>query len=167
MTWRVLGIDPGLSQTGWGIVDASGTRITHIAHGTIRTTPDTKPELRLLILHRELEKLITEYGPRTMGIETLFFTKNISSAIPVAQARGVTMLAAAEASIEVGEYSPLNIKQSVTGEGGAEKSQVQEMIRLILGLSEIPRPDHAADALAAAVCHVNHRSVWSTASAVS
>jgi crossover junction endodeoxyribonuclease RuvC len=101
-----------------------------------------------------------------MGIETLFFTKNISSALPVAQARGVVLLAAGEKGLAVGEYSPVTIKQSVVGAGGAAKAQVQEMVRILLGLQDIPEPDHAADALAAAITFIHHGSLWSTVSAV-
>ncbi|RKX97649.1 MAG: crossover junction endodeoxyribonuclease RuvC, partial [Spirochaetes bacterium] len=106
------------------------------------------------------------FKPSGMGIETLFFKKNISSALPVAQARGVVLLAAAEQGIAVGEYSPVTIKQSVVGAGGAAKIQVQEMVRLLLGLQDIPKPDHAADALAAAITFIHHGSLWLTVSAV-
>jgi crossover junction endodeoxyribonuclease RuvC len=162
---RVLGIDPGLAVTGWGIIDSSGTRHTHIDHGTIATAAGDSPALRLQSLYRELSALMAAFKPQGMGIETLFFTKNISSAIPVAQARGVVLLAAAEHNLTVGEFSPVTIKQSVVGAGGAEKKQVQEMVRLLLGLKEIPKPDHSADALAAAITFLHHGSLWLTASA--
>lgn len=166
MNHFVLGIDPGLAQTGWGIIDSSGTRHKHIDHGTIKTGSGEPPERRLLSLYRELISLIKAYKPAGMGIETLFFKKNISSAMPVAQARGVVLLAAAQSGLIVGEYSPFTIKQSVVGAGGADKAQVQEMVRLLLGLPDIPKPDHAADALAAAITFIHHGSLWSTASAV-
>jgi len=162
---RVLGIDPGLAQTGWGIIESSGTRHKHIDHGTISTDSKQAPEKRLLGLYRELTSLIKTFKPVGLGIETLFFTRNISSAMPVAQARGVVLLAAAEKGMAVGEYSPVTIKQSVVGAGRAEKGQVQEMVRLLLGLQDIPKPDHAADALAAAITFIHHGSLWSTASA--
>ncbi len=166
MTHRVLGIDPGLARTGWGIVDSTGTRHKHIDHGTVLTGSKEPPERRLLSLYKEINSIIEAYKPSGMGIETLFFTKNISSAMPVAQARGVVLLAAAEKDLTVGEYSPVTIKQSVVGTGGARKEQVQEMVRLLLGLSEIPEPDHAADALAAAITFIHHGSLWLTASTV-
>jgi len=163
---RVLGIDPGLASIGWGIIDSSGTRHKHIDHGTITTSSKDLPERRLLDLYREVSSLIEAFNPSGMGIETLFFTKNISSALPVSQARGVVLLAAAEKGLTVGEYSPVTIKQSVVGAGGAAKKQVQEMVRILLGLQEIPGPDHAADALAAAITFIHHGSLWSTVSAV-
>lgn len=166
MTHRVLGIDPGLASTGWGIIDSSGTRHRYIDHGTISTSSRELPERRLLSLYREITSLIDAFKPSGMGIETLFFTKNISSALPVAQARGVVLLAAGEKGLAVGEYSPVTIKQSVVGAGGAAKAQVQEMVRILLGLQDIPEPDHAADALAAAITFIHHGSLWSTVSAV-
>jgi len=166
VTHRVLGIDPGLASTGWGIIDSSGTRHRYIDHGTISTSSRELPERRLLSLYREITSLIDAFKPSGMGIETLFFTKNISSALPVAQARGVVLLAAGEKGLAVGEYSPVTIKQSVVGAGGAAKAQVQEMVRILLGLQDIPEPDHAADALAAAITFIHHGSLWSTVSAV-
>ncbi len=166
MTHRVLGIDPGLASTGWGIIDSSGTRHQHMDHGTISTSSKELPERRLLILYREITSLIDSFKPVGMGIETLFFKKNISSAMPVAQARGVVLLAAAQKGLQVGEFSPVTIKQSVVGAGAASKGQVQQMVRLLLGLPEIPKPDHAADALAAAITFIHHGSLWSTVSAV-
>ena len=167
MTHRVLGIDPGLASTGWGVVDSDGTRHKHVDHGTVKTGSKEAPELRLLALHRELTELIRAFKPEGLGIETLFFTKNISSALPVAQARGVALLSAAEQGLTVMEFSPMTIKQSVVGTGGADKAQIQEMVRLLLGLNENPKPDHAADALAAAITFIHHGSLWSTVSVVS
>lgn len=167
MTRRVLGIDPGLAQTGWGVIDSDGARHRHIGHGTVKTSSSEEPGQRLLELYNELTSIITSYKPVGMGIETLYFVKNITSAMPVAQARGVVILTAAQAGITIGEFSPVTIKQSVVGAGGADKAQVQEMVRLLLGLSEIPKPDHAADALAAAVTFVHHCEQWSTVSAES
>lgn len=167
MTHRVLGIDPGLADTGWGIVDSDGNRHKHVDHGTVKTVPRQAPELRLLELHRELTKLIKAFQPEGLGIETLFFTKNITSALPVAQARGVALLSAAQQGLAVMEFSPVTIKQSVVGSGGADKTQVQEMVRLLLGLNEKPKSDHAADALAAAITFIHHGKLWSTVSVVS
>jgi len=165
MTQRVLGIDPGLARTGWGVIDSEGTRLVHLDHGSISTPGGEAPEARLLSIYREISALILRFRPAGMGVETLFFTRNVSSAIPVAQARGVILLAAAEQGVAVGEYSPMTIKQSVVGAGGADKAQIQEMIRILLGLDAVPKPDHAADALAAAVTFVHHGSLWSTVSA--
>jgi len=165
MTHRVLGIDPGLALTGWGVVDSSGTRHSHVDHGMIVTAPKDSSAGRLRTLYHELLALISAFSPEGMGIESLYFTRNISSAIPVAQARGVALLAAAEHNLIVKEFSPLTIKQSVVGTGGGEKHQVQEMVRLLLGLKEIPKPDHSADALAVAITFLHHGSLWLTASA--
>ena len=166
MTRRVLGIDPGLARTGWGVVDSDGNRHRHIDHGAIETSSDDTPERRLLLLHQQLVSLIEGFRPEAMGVETLFFTKNISSAIPVAQARGVVLLTAARNGMMVKEFSPMTIKQSVVGSGSVSKHQVRDMVKLLLGLSQPPQGDHAADALAAAVTLIHHGSLWSTASAV-
>jgi crossover junction endodeoxyribonuclease RuvC len=150
---RVLGIDPGLADTGWGMVLAQGSMIRHLGHGTISTKAGLPTEERLHQIHRELSAVIAAWAPQAASVEALFFTKNVSSALPVAHARGVALLCCAMASVPVAEYTPPQIKQAVVGTGRAEKRQVQEMVRLVLGLPEIPRPDHAADALAAAICH--------------
>ena len=164
---RILGIDPGLAAAGWGIIDSRGSRLVHIDHGIIATSKDHSPARRLLVLHREISALIEAHRPGAMAVETLFFTKNISSAIPVAQARGVILLTAARHGLQVGEFSPMTIKQSVVGTGSAEKHQVQDMTRLLLGLAESPASDHAADALAVAVTFIHNTSPWSAASAAS
>ena len=148
----ILGLDPGLSDLGYGLVRKSGNSLRHLAHGSIRTKADQPLELRLQTIFVELQALIQTWSPQIAGIESLFFTKNISSALPVAHARGVIMLCCAMAGLSVREFSPPQIKQAVVGSGRADKHQVQEMVKLILGLSEIPKPDHAADALAAAIC---------------
>ncbi len=158
MTHRVLGIDPGLASTGWGIVDSHNSRLIYVDHGTVTTPAGMSPHLRLLQLEREINSILEAYTPEAMGIETLYFAKNISSALPVAQARGVILLAAARKGLAVGEYSPTVIKQSVVGAGQADKAQIQNMICLILGLQETPKPDHAADALAAAVTFIHYGS---------
>ena len=151
----ILGIDPGLADAGWGLVNHDGLRGRHIAHGVIRTSSKMPPPLRLQSLYRGLCSIIEEYKPESAGIETLYFAKNVKSALPVAEARGVLVLALAESGIPVFEYTPLQIKQAVVGNGRAEKSQVQMMVSLLLKLSEPPKPDHAADALAAAICHAH------------
>ncbi len=154
---RVLGIDPGLASTGWGIVDADGTRYRHVGHGIISTTPDTAIGVRLCTIFHEIQAIIARYHPVEAGIETLYFARNASSAIPVAQARGVAFLAMSLADVPAFEYPPQAIKQSIVGRGRAEKHQVQELVRVLLGLGEAPRPDHSSDALAAAICHIAHR----------
>ena len=154
---RVVGIDPGLASTGWGLVDFDGSRYHYIKHGVITTPPNTDTGLRLRTIFGELQAVIADYGPQEAGVEKLYFARNTSSALPVAEARGVIMLTLALAEVPAFEYPPQAIKQSIVGEGRADKQQVQELVRVLLGLAEIPRPDHAADALAAAICHIAHR----------
>jgi len=154
---RVLGIDPGLASTGWGLVETDGSRYRHIGHGVISTAANTDIGLRLRTIFQELQSIISAERPDESGVETLYFARNVSSALPVAQARGVVFLALSLAEIPSFEYPPQAIKQSIVGRGRAEKQQVQELVRVLLGLREIPRPDHSADALAAAICHIAHR----------
>jgi len=151
----IMGIDPGLAHAGWGIVSHDGLRSRHVAHGVLNTDAKLPPALRLQSLFNELNTVIQTYKPDCAGIETLYFARNVTSALPVAQARGVLLLALAENSVPVAEYTPLQIKQAVVGNGRAEKSQVQMMTALLLKLAKPPRPDHAADALAAAICHAH------------
>ena len=154
---RVLGVDPGLASTGWGIVDADGSRQRHVAHGVIRTPANTPIGTRLATIFHEVQEIIRTHSPAEAGVESLYFARNATSAIPVAQARGVVFLALTLAEVDTAEYPPQAIKQSIVGQGRAEKAQVQELVRVLLGLAEIPKPDHAADALAAALCHLSHR----------
>ena len=149
---RILGVDPGLSFVGWGLVEQDGSRIRHIAHGCIETKAGSPRAERLFALYRAFREVLGSYEPGESAMETLFFARNVSSALPVAEARGVLSMALAEQGLPVREYSPNAIKQAVTGTARADKAQVQEMVRLILGLPEIPKPDHAADALASAIC---------------
>ncbi len=151
----ILGIDPGLAHAGWGIIVHDGIRSRYIAHGVIKTDSKAPMADRLLCLYDGLSSVIKEYRPATAGIETLYFAKNVSSAMPVAEARGALILCLARHGVTVSEYTPLQIKQAVVGNGRAEKHQVQSMVALLLKLKEIPRPDHAADALAAALCHAH------------
>jgi len=150
---KVLGLDPGLASTGYGLVAVDGARSRHLAHGVIRTTTDFSPGERLNSLFDELSLLVARYKPDEAAIEEIYFAKNSKTYLSVAQAKGVLLLALARHHVPVTEYSPLQIKRAVAGNGRAEKRQVQELVRLILGLPEIPEPDHAADALAAAICH--------------
>lgn len=153
---RVLGIDPGLASTGWGVVVVDGTKYSHIAHGVIKTSPRESAGERLMKLSREIRSVIDTHRPDQAGVENLYFARNATSAIPVAQARGVILLALAELGVPAGEYPPQAIKQAIVGRGRAEKHQVQELVRMILGLESVPKPDHASDALAAAICHITH-----------
>jgi len=149
---RILGIDPGLANTGWGIIEADSNRLFHIAHGTIVTDKGTEPAQRVFQIYTAVREVICSYSPRLAGIETLYFAKNRRSAIPVAEARGALLVALAQECIDCVSHTPLEIKQALTGSGRAEKRQVQEMVRMMLGLEQVPQPDHAADALAAAIC---------------
>lgn len=151
----VIGIDPGLASVGYGVVGESGGALRHIAHGCISTTPDQASGDRLQIIHDRILALIDEFKPVACGIEDLYFFKNVSSALPVAEARGVIKLAFAEKSIPLSEFTPNAIKKAVTGTARADKNQVQEMVRVLLGLDATPKPDHAADALAAAICRMH------------
>ena len=151
----VLGVDPGTATTGYGVVQESDGELGLIAYGAI-TTPAGHPlPFRLQTIYRELRRLAEKYRPDAGGVEKLFFSKNVRTAMSVGQARGVAMLALADAGLALGEYTPNEIKQAVAGYGGADKHQVQEMVRALLNLSEVPRPDDAADALAVAICHLH------------
>jgi len=155
---RVLGFDPGTATTGYGVVDGKGNRLTHIAHGTITTPPDTHFAERLHTIHTEATELIQQHNPDAVAIEKLYFKQNVTTGITVAQARGVLALAAVQAKKPIGEFSPTQAKLAITGYGKADKKQVQEMIKILLNLDTIPRPDDAADALALAICqlHTGH-----------
>lgn len=153
----VLGIDPGLASTGYGVIRVAQGRFQHVTHGVIKTPSGESPGTRLRHIHEQILVLLTTYRPNMAGIESLYFTKNVSSAIPVAQARGVVLLALAQHGTPAQEYTPQVIKQAVVGSGQADKEQVSQMVRIILGMSEVPRPDHAADALAAAITRYNLR----------
>ena len=152
MKRRIIGLDPGLASTGWGIVDYEKTRIKYLAHGCIETKAAVPRGERLFTIYREINNVLDTYSPTEAAMETLYFGKNVSSAIAVAEARGVLSLAMAERNLPLTECTPNQIKQTVVGVKKAEKVQVQEMVALILGLPVIPRPDHAADALGAAIC---------------
>ncbi len=151
---RCLGIDPGTATMGWGIVEddgAGGLRL--VDYGALTTPKELPLGRRLQMLYRGLSELISAYRPDSAGVEELFFSKNVTTAISVSHARGIVLLALAEADVPLQEYRPMAVKQAVTGYGHADKTQVQEMVRLQLGLDGIPRPDDAADALAIAICH--------------
>lgn len=151
---RTLGIDPGTAIMGWGLVEEDGQGgLRAIGYGALTTPKELALPQRLQLLHRGLSELLAEYRPDTAGIEELFFSKNVTTALAVGHARGVALLALADANVSIQEYRPMAIKQAVAGYGHADKKQVQEMVRLTLGLDTIPRPDDAADALAIAICH--------------
>jgi len=151
-----LGIDPGTATTGYGFVrlhrDGS---LEAVDFGVILTPKDTPAPERLVTLYDQLNKLLKKHKPETAAVEKLFFQRNISTAIGVGQARGVLLMALAKAGLEIGEYTPNEIKQAVAGYGSADKRQVQEMVRVLLVLPELPKPDDAADALAIAITHLN------------
>jgi crossover junction endodeoxyribonuclease RuvC len=149
---RVLGIDPGTATLGYGFVD-SGEPLRPVTFGAIRTTADEHMPRRLLRLHHALLDLMQTHRPDVVAVEQLFHARNTTTSITVGQARGVVLLAAAESDLEVVEYSPMQVKQAVVGYGGADKHQVQAMVRLVLRLDTVPQPDDAADALAVAICH--------------
>jgi crossover junction endodeoxyribonuclease RuvC len=155
----ILGIDPGTAIMGYGLVAQQGNRLKQIKYGVIRTEAALPLAARLLQLHQGLEQLIQAYQPDAVAVEELFFNKNTRTALAVGQARGVILLAAEQAGLEIAEYTPLQVKQSVVGYGRAEKRQIQEMVKLLLCLTEIPKPDDAADALAIAICHAHSRKL--------
>jgi len=149
----ILGIDPGTATMGWGVVRQEGNRLRYVQHGAITTPSDWEMPRRLGRLFDGVTELARGYRPGTVAVEELFFNTNVSTAITVGQARGVAMLAAYRAGIDVAEYTPLQVKQAITSYGRADKRQVQEMVRALLNLREIPRPDDAADGLAIAITH--------------
>ncbi len=151
----VLGIDPGTATTGYGLVTETDGQLQAVAYGVIATPPDWAMPQRLQKIYRDLTVLIREHLPTEGAVEQLFFSRNVKTALAVGQARGVTLLALADAGLTIAEYTPLEVKQSVVGYGRAEKKQVQELVRLLLRLDAVPQPDDAADALAIAICHVH------------
>ena len=153
----VLGIDPGTAITGYGLVRQAerGDSLQVVAYGVITTPPDWPMPTRLQKIYRELTALVREHRPTDGAVEQLFFSRNVKTALAVGQARGVALLALADGGVVIHEYTPLEVKQSVVGYGRAEKAQVQELVKLILGLEAVPQPDDAADALAIAICHLH------------
>ncbi|MBO6179147.1 MAG: crossover junction endodeoxyribonuclease RuvC [Selenomonadaceae bacterium] len=148
----VLGIDPGTAILGYGFVESVGSRLRPVCYGAITTSPKARMEDRLMKLYDNLDGLIKEYKPELMAVEQLFFQRNATTAIPVGQARGVVLLAGAKNSVDIKEFTPLQVKQSVTGYGKADKNQVIYMVTKILNLKTPPKPDDVADALAIAIC---------------
>lgn len=154
---RAIGIDPGTATTGYGVVEETAGKLLPIAFGVVTTPAGMPMPQRLAALHDEIARLIALHEPESAAVESLFFQKNVRTAITVGQARGAILLALQRGRIPVSEYTPLEVKQAVAGYGGAQKRQVQRMVRALLALADIPRPDDAADALAIAICHLNSR----------
>jgi crossover junction endodeoxyribonuclease RuvC len=151
----ILGIDPGLAHTGWGVVETRGSLCRARAYGCVATAASEAIDVRLGRIYDQIHQVIEKYGPTQLAIENVYFGNNTKSAIATAQARGVAIVACANAGLTVGEYTPMQIKQAVVGTGAADKRQVMYMVKNVLALDHEPHPDHAADALAAAVCHAN------------
>jgi len=152
----VIGIDPGTAITGYGLIrEQENGELEWIAHGVVTTSSDWDEPRRLLKLYQNLGEIISTYKPDCCAVEKLFFQKNVKTAINVGQGRGAALIAAAASELPVGEYTPLEVKQAVVGYGNADKQQVQQMVKVLLGLSDIPQPDDAADALAVAICHLH------------
>ncbi len=152
----VVGIDPGTAITGYGIIrEQENGDLEWVSHGVVKTPSNWDEPQRLLELYHQLNDIFASYKPDCCAVEKLFFQKNVKTAILVGQGRGAALIAAAEAKLSVGEYTPLEIKQAVVGYGAADKQQVQKMVKVLLNLEEIPQPDDAADALAVAICHLH------------
>ncbi len=150
----VLGIDPGTALCGYGLVRADGDEMSLVAYGAVSTPSKMPLAERLLQIHQELRELIATHHPESAAVEKLFFSKNTRTALAVGHARGVVLLSAAEAGLPVYEYTPNEVKQAIVGYGGADKNQMQQMVRLLLHLNFVPEPDDAADAVAIAICHI-------------
>jgi crossover junction endodeoxyribonuclease RuvC len=150
---RVLGIDPGTGILGFGVIESTKGKAQLVDAGVIRTPVKEDDAVRLLTIYEELTAIIRDTKPEEMSVEKLFFAKNVTTAMTVAQARGVVLLCGQQANVAIYEYTPLQIKQALTGYGRADKKQIQDMVRVILGLKDVPKPDDCADALAAALTH--------------
>ena len=151
----VLGIDPGTANTGFGVVERRGRELIALDGGVITTRPEAPPQIRLFNIHRRVGELLDEHRVGVVSMEDIFFGRNAQSAFAVGQARGVVMLAAGQRRLDCVSYTPQQVKHAVTGSGRADKDQVTKMVQMILALDAPPRPDHAADALAIAICHAN------------
>jgi crossover junction endodeoxyribonuclease RuvC len=150
-----LGIDPGIAIVGFGVLDKEGSKLTPVQYGAIQTDSKTEAFIRLKQVYETMGELIERYKPDAVAIEKLFFNRNVTTAFTVAEARGVLILAGVQRGLPVSEYTPLQVKQAIVGYGRAEKKQVQEMVRIFLKLSVVPKPDDVADALAVAICHAH------------
>lgn len=156
----ILGLDPGLAIVGYAFIKKEGQKLTPLDYGSITTTPDLSVPARIKRIYDHLGELMERFSPDVMAVEKLFFNRNVTTAFSVGQARGVLLLAAEQRGVPVVEYTPLQVKQAVVGYGQAEKRQVQEMVRLLLGLAERPKPDDVADALAVAICHAHSSQIY-------
>ncbi len=156
---NILGVDPGLASTGWGVVSYDGRTYRPISYGVIETSSKDLIQKRIYTIAEDLSYIATKYAIDCVSMEDIFFTKNISSAIPVAKVIGAVIYKFSSMNIRTYLYSPKEIKLGVVGVGSAEKSQVQDMVKRILKLKEVPKPDHAADALADCICHVTHNAL--------
>ena len=159
----VLGIDPGTAITGYGLVWGEGDDLRLVDYGVITTPSDESHPRRLQEIYRQLTALVQERQPAAAAVEKLFFSRNVRTALSVGQARGVALLAMANAGLEIYEYTPLEVKQAVVGYGRATKEQVQEMVKVLLDLDSVPQPDDAADAIAVAICHIHSAQMLSLA----
>ncbi|MFA5098196.1 MAG: crossover junction endodeoxyribonuclease RuvC [Candidatus Margulisiibacteriota bacterium] len=155
----VMGIDPGTATTGYGFIKEEKNRIEVLEYGAIRTSSKKRQDERLAEISDQLSDLIARFSPDSVAVEQLFFTSNAKTAIKVGEARGVILLTAAKQGVSVAEYTPLQVKQALTGYGKADKKQIQYMVKMLLKCKETPKPDDAADALAIAICHVNSRKL--------
>lgn len=160
---RVMGIDPGLANTGFGVVDVENNKLKFVSYGVIETSAEESHEIRLLAIYNRLCAVIEEFMPDVAEMETLYFARNTSSALAVAEAKGVISLCFAQKNIPLYAYTPNQIKYSVTGTKTADKETVQNCVKLLLKLKDIPKPDHASDALAGAITHINSTCSWSKA----
>jgi crossover junction endodeoxyribonuclease RuvC len=163
----VLGIDPGTASTGYGVVESAGSRLRALGHGMIETRPGVPLERRLADIHARVEELLIEHEPDALAVEELYFGANVRTAFAVGQARGVVLLAAGRRSVPTRSYTPQQVKGAVCGHGRATKDQVARMVARLLGLSAPPTPDHAADALAVAICDCNRAPLARAVAAVS
>lgn len=155
---RIFGVDPGLASVGWGVVDMDGARLFYRAHGCISTKANTPIEERLAIIRDTVMELLEEWQPDEAAMEGLFFSRNVTSAMSVSEARGVLRICFHDRKIPLSEYLPKTIKRAASGSGHAGKDDVQLFVKMVLGLAQVPKPDHAADALALAICHCNNRA---------
>ena len=159
MSIRVLGIDPGTATTGWAVMEEKKGILIPVGYGHISTSSKQSAPRRLKEITTDIEKIIRKYKPREAAVEDIFFFKNLKTAVKVSQSRGAILLTLEKQKIKISEYTPLQVKQALTGYGRAEKKQIQLMVKNILNLKSIPKPDDAADALAIAICHINSRKI--------
>ncbi|MGB9679346.1 MAG: crossover junction endodeoxyribonuclease RuvC [Thermoanaerobacteraceae bacterium] len=156
---RILGIDPGIAIMGYGIIDFTGNKISVVDYGAITTKAGIEKSIRLSDIYNGTISVIQKYNPEILAIEELFFNKNAKTVITIGESRGVSILAGVNSNIEIYEYTPLQVKQAVVGYGRADKNQVQQMVKVLLNLNEIPKPDDVADALAVAICHCHSSNI--------